>query len=307
MKDFLPEPDDDDADGVIDELFGIGASDPFEDGTPFEFESVRREEVFIGRDEAAKKSETLKTKFDAVEKMAGRNDGGRAPGGDDDDGEKRTPINAREGVTQEAAFDNMQRLLARRAERDGDAKGTKKDEDVRGGIGATPAASFEDTAAARSFEAGKEAARRLKAKKEDEAKAPTEKETDGAERKGDEDAKGPGESTGRPSPRPRPSPSLSSPRPPRNPRPRRSRRAPRRRGAWGQAEAARRALASVAAPPTPPPTPATPAPSRPPRPNRSERRSTKGSRSSDARGTPHATRGTHPPPWSTPTTSSRRR
>ena len=56
-KTFLPEPDDDDddADGVIDELFGIGASDPFEDGTPFEFESVRREEVFIGRDEAAKK------------------------------------------------------------------------------------------------------------------------------------------------------------------------------------------------------------------------------------------------------------
>ena len=73
VKDFLPEPDDDDADGVIDELFGIGASDPFEDGTPFEFESVRREEVFIGRDEAAKKSETLKTKFDAVEKMAGGN------------------------------------------------------------------------------------------------------------------------------------------------------------------------------------------------------------------------------------------
>ena len=97
--------------------------------------------------------------------------------------EKRTPINAREGVTREAAFDNMQRLLARRAERDGDAK---KDEEVRGGIGATPAASFEETAAARSFEAGKEAARRLKAKKEDEAEAAAEKETDGAERKGDE-------------------------------------------------------------------------------------------------------------------------
>jgi len=99
-----------------------------------------------------------------------------------------TPINAREGVTREAAFDNMQRLLARRAERDGDAK---KDEEVRGGIGAPPAtASFEETAAARSFEAGKEAARRLKAKKEDEAEAAAEEVTDGGERKGDDVAKG---------------------------------------------------------------------------------------------------------------------